>query len=112
MQSHRGDLLDIGGSRKVDMTTAEGVQKWLDGFGAAPFDYEIRDLAVAADGDAAYAHGLARMGSAGAFSMWFRMTFACARPRAGGRSATSTSPCRSTWTRASRQPSTSSPEPR
>jgi hypothetical protein len=53
LRSHRGDLLDIGGSRNVDMTTAEGVQRWLDGFGAAPFDYEIRDLEAAAGGDAA-----------------------------------------------------------
>jgi ketosteroid isomerase-like protein len=75
LRSRRGDLLDIGGGRKVDMTTAEGVQRWLDGFGDAPFDYEIRDLEVAAGGDAAYAYGLARMGSAGAFSMWFRITF-------------------------------------
>ena len=75
LRSSRGDLLDIGGGRKVDMTTAEGVQTWLDGFGDAPFDYEIRDLEVAASGDTAFAHGLARMGSAGAFSMWFRITF-------------------------------------
>ena len=74
LRSGRGDLLDIGGGRKVDMTTAQGVQRWLDGFGDAPFDYEIRDLAVVAGGDAGYAHGLARMGSAGAFSMWFRLT--------------------------------------
>jgi ketosteroid isomerase-like protein len=72
--SHRGDLLDIGGGRKVDMTTVEGVQTWLAGFGDAPFDYEIRDLEVAADGGVGYAHGLARMGSPGAFSMWFRIT--------------------------------------
>jgi ketosteroid isomerase-like protein len=72
--SRRGDLLDIGGGRKVDMTTTEGVQTWLDGFGDAPFDYEIRDLEVAAGGDVGYAHGLARMGSAGVFSMWFRIT--------------------------------------
>lgn len=75
LRSHRGDLLDIGGGRQADMTTAEGVQTWLNGFGDAPFDYEIHDLEVMADGDAAYAHGLARMGSAGAFSMWFRITF-------------------------------------
>jgi hypothetical protein len=37
------------------MTTAEGVQTWLDGFGDAPFDYEIRDLEVAACGDTAFA---------------------------------------------------------
>ncbi len=75
LRSRRGDLLDIGGGRKVDLTTAEGVQNWLDGFGDAPFDYEVRDLEVVAGGDAAYAHGLARMGSAGAFSMWLRVTF-------------------------------------
>jgi ketosteroid isomerase-like protein len=75
LRAHRGDLLDIGGGRTVDMTTAEGVRRWLDGFGDAPFDYEVRDVEVAAGGDAAYAHGLARMGAAGAFSMWFRVTF-------------------------------------
>jgi ketosteroid isomerase-like protein len=75
LRSGRGDLLDIGGGRKVDMTTAAGVQAWLDGFGDAPFDYELRDLDVVAGGEAGYAHGLARMGSAGAFSMWIRITF-------------------------------------
>lgn len=72
--SRRGDLVDIGGGRKVDMATAEGVQTWLDGFGDAPFEYEIRDLEVVAGGAAAYAYGLARMGSPGVFSMWFRVT--------------------------------------
>jgi ketosteroid isomerase-like protein len=75
LRSRRGDLLDIGGGRKVDLTTAEGVQVWLDGFGDAPFDYEIRDLEVEAGGDVAYAHGLARMGPEGVFSMWLRVTF-------------------------------------
>jgi hypothetical protein len=32
LRSRRGDLLDIGGGRKVDLTTAGGVQRWLDGF--------------------------------------------------------------------------------
>jgi ketosteroid isomerase-like protein len=72
--SRRGDLLDIGGGRQVDMTTAGGVQTWLDGFGGAPFEYEIRDLQIAASGDVAYAHSLNRMGSPDAFSMWFRLT--------------------------------------
>ncbi|HEY3956332.1 MAG TPA: nuclear transport factor 2 family protein [Streptosporangiaceae bacterium] len=75
----RGDLQDIGGGRKVDMTTADGVQTWLDGFGEGPFEFEIRDLQVVAGGDAAYAHGLARMGSAGNFSLWFRITFGLRR---------------------------------
>jgi ketosteroid isomerase-like protein len=79
LRSQRGDLLNVGGDLKVDMTTAEGVQRWLDGFGDAVFDYELRDLEVAAGGDAAYAHGLARMGSPGAFSMWFRITFGLRR---------------------------------
>jgi ketosteroid isomerase-like protein len=74
-----GDLVDIGRGRKVDMTTADGVQTWLDGFGDGPFEFEIRDLEVVAGGDAAYAHGLARMGSAGTFSMWFRITFGLRR---------------------------------
>ena len=29
------------------MTTAEGGQRWLDGVGDAPFDYEVRDVQVA-----------------------------------------------------------------
>ncbi len=74
LRSRRGDLLDIGGGRQADMTTAEGVQRWLDGFGGGRFDYEVRDLETVAGGDAAFAHGLARMGSPGAFSMWFRIT--------------------------------------
>jgi ketosteroid isomerase-like protein len=61
------------------MGSAEGVQTWLDGFGDAPFEYEIRGLEVVAGGDAAYAHGLARMGSAGVFGLWFRITVALRR---------------------------------
>lgn len=83
LRSRRGELLDIGGGRRVDMDSAEGVQTWLDGFGDAPFEYEIRDLEVVAGGDAAYAHGLARMGSVGTFSLWFRMTVGLRRT--GGR---------------------------
>lgn len=74
LRSRRGDLLEIGGGRRVDMTTAEGVQRWLDEFGDAPFDYELRDLEVTVGVDATYAHGRARMGSGNAFSMWFRVT--------------------------------------
>lgn len=69
-----GDLVDIGGGRKVDMNTVEGVQTWLAGFGEAPFDHEIIDLAITVGGDVAFAHGLSRMGSPGAFAMWFRLT--------------------------------------
>lgn len=63
--SHCGDLLDIGGGRKVDMTTAEGVQRWA------------RRARPASGSESRSAD---------------------ARLRAGGRSPTSTSPCRSTWT--------------
>jgi ketosteroid isomerase-like protein len=73
LQQRRGDTVDIGG-RQVDMTTAEGVRTWFAGFGDAPFDYATQDLEVAADGNVAFAHCLARMGSPGAFSMWFRLT--------------------------------------
>lgn len=59
---------ELTGGRKAEMTTAEGVQRWLDGFGDAPFDYEVRDLEVVVGGDAAHAHGLARMGSANRLS--------------------------------------------
>jgi ketosteroid isomerase-like protein len=74
LRSRRGGEVDMGGGRKADMTTAEGVRAWLSGFGDAPFEYETRDLEVVAGGDVAYAHGLTRMGSPGAFSMWFRVT--------------------------------------
>ena len=74
LRARAGDVVDLGGGRKADMTTAEGVRTWLAGFGDAPFDYETRDLEVAASGDVAYAHYLTRMGSPGAFSMWFRTT--------------------------------------
>lgn len=52
-----------------------GAQRGQCAHGRRLTDYEIRDLEVAVGGDAAYAHGLARMGSAGAFSMWLRVTF-------------------------------------
>ena len=83
LRFRRGDLVDIGGGRKVDMASVEGVQRWLDGFGEGPFDFEIRDLEVVAGGDAGFAYGLARMGSPGAFSMWFRITLGLRRT--GGR---------------------------
>ena len=54
--------------------TDGGVRVWLAGFGNQPFDYEIADLAVAVGGDVAFAHALGRMGSPGAFSLWFRFT--------------------------------------
>lgn len=74
LRARRGETFDLGGGRKADMSTAEGVQTWLDGFGDAPFDYETRDVEITIGGDVAYAHGLARMGSPGTFSMWFRVT--------------------------------------
>lgn len=83
LRTRRGEPSDIGGGRKQDMTTAEGVQVWLDGFGDAPFEYETRDLEVAAGGDVAFAHGLARMGAQGVFSMWLRVTIGLRK--AGGR---------------------------
>ena len=70
-----GDKSDIGDGRLVDMTTAAGVQEWMDKFGDAEFEYEFRDLEVAASGDVAFVHGLARMGAVGQFSMWLRITF-------------------------------------
>lgn len=75
LMTRAGDKSDIGGGRMVDMTTAAGVQEWLDGFGDAAFEYETRDLEVAASGDVAFVHGLARMGVAGQFSLWHRITF-------------------------------------
>lgn len=81
LRTRRGDASEIGGGRKQDMTTAEGVQVWIDGFGDAPFEYETRDLQVTVGGDVAYAHGLARMGSAGMFSMWFRVTIGLRKER-------------------------------
>ncbi len=83
LQVRRGELAELGGGRQADMTTAEGVEAWLSGFGAAPFEYETRDLQVAVGGDVAYAHGLSRMGSPGLFSLWFRTTIGLRRD--GGR---------------------------
>jgi ketosteroid isomerase-like protein len=74
LRTRAGEQSDIGGGRLVDMATADGVRTWLAGFGDQPFDYEIADLAIAVGGDVAFAHGLGRMGSPGAFSLWFRFT--------------------------------------
>jgi ketosteroid isomerase-like protein len=74
LRARRGEESDIGGGRKADTTTADGVRTWLAGFGDQPFDYEIRDVSIAVGGDVAYAHGLSRMGSPGQFSLWFRFT--------------------------------------
>ena len=79
LRFRRGDLVDIGGGRKVDMGSVEGVQTWLDGFGDEPFEFEFRDLEVAAGGDVGYAIGLGRMGSPGVFSLWFRVTIVLRR---------------------------------
>jgi ketosteroid isomerase-like protein len=74
LRTRAGQASEIGGGRKVDMATAEGVRAWLAGFGDEPFDYEFSDLSVTAGDDVAFAHGLGRMGSPGRFSMWFRVT--------------------------------------
>jgi ketosteroid isomerase-like protein len=74
LRTHRGEESNIGGGRKADTTTADGVRTWLAGFGDQPFDYEIRDVSISVGGDVAYAHGLSRMGSPGQFSLWFRFT--------------------------------------
>jgi ketosteroid isomerase-like protein len=83
LRERRGELVDIGGGRQVDTTTAEGVRTWLAGFADAPFDYATRDLEVAAGGDVAFAHCLTRMGSPGVFSMWFRLTMGLRKGGAG-----------------------------
>jgi ketosteroid isomerase-like protein len=69
-----GEPASIGPGRTADMTTEEGVRDWLAGFGDQPFDYETREVSVAASGDVGYAHGLSRMGSPGVYSLWFRFT--------------------------------------
>lgn len=74
LQARRGDVLDIGGGRTADLTTVDGVRTWMSGFGDAPFDYAVEDVHVAVDGEVGYAHGLARMGSPGVFTLWFRLT--------------------------------------
>jgi ketosteroid isomerase-like protein len=74
LHARAGDLVDIGGDRKVDMSTTDGVRAWLAGFGDAPFEHQTSDLHVMVGGDVAYAHGLSRMGARGEFDMWFRLT--------------------------------------
>ena len=41
LRTGAGEQSDIGGGRKVDMATADGVRVWLAGFGDQPFDYEV-----------------------------------------------------------------------
>jgi ketosteroid isomerase-like protein len=74
LRTGAGERSDIGGGRMVDMATADGVRVWLAGFGDQPFDYEVADLAVVVGGNVAFAYALGRMGSPGAFSLWFRFT--------------------------------------
>lgn len=74
LRTRTGEHENIGGGRKADMNTADGVRTWLAGFGDQPFDYELSDVSVAVGDDVAYAHGLTRMGSPGVYSMWFRFT--------------------------------------
>jgi ketosteroid isomerase-like protein len=70
----RGHSRPRGSPRPSRPRTAGGVRNWLTGFGDAPFDYQTRDLKIAAGGDVAYAHCLAKMGSPGVFGMWFHLT--------------------------------------
>lgn len=63
--------------------TREGVARWFATFDG-PVQLEYHDPVVAADGDVAFVHTLARMtatpaGAAESFSFWFRSTFGLRR---------------------------------
>ena len=61
----------------VSTTDAEGLQAWFSTW-RSPLGYEIRDLSVTVDGDAAFAHGLARLSGIKVdgekAEVWFRLT--------------------------------------
>jgi len=61
---------------------AAGLQAWLDTWDG-PFGFEMHDLRIAAAGDVAYAHGLARMSGRKhgqpPFAMWFRVSLGLRR---------------------------------
>lgn len=63
--------------------TVEGLQKWIAGFDG-PIGIAYRDLAVVADGDVAFVHGLRQMtatpgGSSESFTLWMRATYGLLR---------------------------------
>lgn len=57
---------------------AEGMRAWFAGHGGGPLGYEVRDLAVTAGPEVAYAHCLTRM-HAPAFELWFRVSYGLVR---------------------------------
>ena len=61
---------------------AEALRAWFAGHGGGPLGFEIRDLAVTAGADVAYAHCLTRMYAPG-FELWFRASYGLRR--VGGR---------------------------
>ena len=56
----------------------EGMRAWFAGHGGGPLGYEIRDLAVTAGAEVAYAHCLTRMYAPG-FELWFRTSYGLRR---------------------------------
>jgi uncharacterized protein (TIGR02246 family) len=69
----------------AEVHDAGALQAWFDGFGGS-VGYEVRDLAVTADGDVAFAHSLNKMhdpSPEGRFELWFRATYCLVRT--GGR---------------------------
>lgn len=73
LQARSGVLVDIGGGRRVDRTTVDGVRTWLSGFGDAPSDDAVEDVDVAVVGGTGSAHGRASTRSAGAVTPWSRL---------------------------------------
>ena len=74
LRTRAGEQSDIGGAGWSTWPPPTGCGPGSRVSASRPFDYEIADLAVAVGGDVAFAHGLGRMGSPGAFSLWFRFT--------------------------------------
>jgi ketosteroid isomerase-like protein len=90
----------------ADENGAYGLEAWFD-TRQGPLGYELRDLEIVTGDGVAFSHSLNHLTgtrkSGETSDVWFRSTrSASARWVANGRSRTSTSRCRSSWTAATR----------
>jgi PhnB protein len=79
-------LYSMGSPLAADQASIEGLEAWFATW-QGPIGYEIHELGIAADGDVAFCHGLARMSGTKTdgetVDLWFRLTLGLRRAADG-----------------------------